>query len=163
MENLWCSGFETWLQATVSTWKLGWEFTDGEVLRQQQDIFTSGVDAISLSNSTVQIQSYVNNTVLPFNWTGISFLAYRASTTGSNNTYGVSNHSSCHPFTSIVYRFVMQNSCSRHQGSFVVASVVRICLFSRLRQSKLFQGLCLGTYFNSYWYPPEQYTSLLEN
>lgn len=77
------------VQATITSWKLGWNFTSGEALRQQQDIFTRNVNGISLSGSNVQLQSFSNNTVLPFNWTGVSFLAYRAANADPANQYGV--------------------------------------------------------------------------
>lgn len=69
------------VQAIVSTFKLGWNFTAGETIRQQQDI-TPNVTAITLPSpnvSTVQLQSYSpNNTVHPLQWTSISFLGYKS-------------------------------------------------------------------------------------
>ena len=81
-------------QATITSWKIGWNFTEGEALRQQQDIFTHNVNAIELGNSAVKLQSFVNNTVLPFHWTGVNFLAYRATSVNPSNGYGVRTPSS---------------------------------------------------------------------
>ena len=79
-------------QATITSFKIGWNFTAGETIRQQQDIYTPGIDAILIANSTVQIQSFSNNTVRPLNWTSFSFLGYKREDPTAfpvGNPYGV--------------------------------------------------------------------------
>ena len=79
------------LQATIDTWRLGWNFSDGETLKQAQDIFTTGIEPLTLGNSTVQLETFdANNTVKPFEWTAVSFLANKAAVANPTNPYGVS-------------------------------------------------------------------------
>lgn len=66
------------LQATVNTWRLGWNFTAGETV-QGGNIYTAGVDVLKLNGSSVQLESLSpNNTVKPFSWTSVSFLGTKA-------------------------------------------------------------------------------------
>ena len=70
---------------------MGWNFSDGETLKQAQDIFTTGIEPLTLGNSTVQLENIdANNTVKPFEWTAVSFLANKAAVTNPTNPYGVS-------------------------------------------------------------------------
>ena len=79
------------LQATIDTWRVGWNFSDGETLKQAQDIFTTGIEPLTLGNSTVQLETFdANNTVKPFEWTAVSFLANKAAVANPTNSYGVS-------------------------------------------------------------------------
>ena len=77
-------------QATVDTWRIGWNFSAGEQLTQAQDIFTADIDPVLLAGSAVQLESYdVNNTVRPFQWTAISFLARKALQPNPSNPFQV--------------------------------------------------------------------------
>lgn len=73
------SGCPCLAQATVDTWRLGWNFTAGETV-QGGNIYTAGVDVLKINGSTVQLESQShNNTVMPFSWTTVSFLGTKAS------------------------------------------------------------------------------------
>ena len=74
----------------IDTWRLGWNFTAGESLRQAPDIFTDDIVPITLTNSTVQLQTFSpNNSIPAFQWRGVSFLAYKSSMMDPDNPYGV--------------------------------------------------------------------------
>ena len=75
------------VQATVDTWKLGWNFTAGETV-QGGNIYTAGVDVLKLNGSTVQLESQSqNNTVVPFSWTTVSFLGNKGALPSSQAPY----------------------------------------------------------------------------
>ena len=67
------------LQATVEEWKLGWNFSAGEMLTQAQYIYTPNVNPVKLVNQTVQLQAQSSNTTVePLAWTYVSFLGNKA-------------------------------------------------------------------------------------
>ncbi|KAK9918851.1 hypothetical protein WJX75_007510 [Coccomyxa subellipsoidea] len=75
--------------ATVNTWRLGWNFTAGETV-QGGNIYTAGVDVLKLNGSSVQLESMSsNNTVMPFSWTSVSFLGTKAAMPTSLAPYKV--------------------------------------------------------------------------
>ena len=70
---------------------MGWDFTAKETL-SQGNIYTSGVDTLSLNGSNVQLQSCdSNNSIQPFNWTSISFLGTKLTTPVPGFPYKVGN------------------------------------------------------------------------
>ena len=65
-------------QATIDTWRLGWNFTAGETLTAN-NIFTAGIDPFALNASNVQLESRsANESVQPFAWTSVSFLGTKS-------------------------------------------------------------------------------------
>jgi hypothetical protein len=85
------------LKVTIDTWRLGWNFTAGESV-QSGNIYTAGVDALSLNGSNVQLQSTsANNSVQPFSWTSISLLGTKSVAPTPNSPYKVSQHHAASP------------------------------------------------------------------
>ena len=65
-------------QATIDTWRLGWNFTAGESVGAA-NIFTRAVDPIALDGAGVQLESLAaNNSVRPFQWTSVSILGTKS-------------------------------------------------------------------------------------
>ena len=69
------------LQATIASWRLGWNFTAKEIIQSPSNVYTPGVDILALDPPNVQLQgSNVNLTIKPFSWTEISFLGTKSTT-----------------------------------------------------------------------------------
>lgn len=78
------------LQATVNTWKLGWNFTAGETV-QNGNLYTAGVEPLVLNGTRIHLESTSgNNTVNPFSWTSVSLLGTKSMTPVPNAPYRVS-------------------------------------------------------------------------
>ncbi|CAK0785369.1 hypothetical protein CVIRNUC_008577, partial [Coccomyxa viridis] len=65
--------------ATIASWRLGWNFTAKETIQSASNVYTPGVDVLALDPPNVQLQSSnVNLTIKPFSWTEISFLGTKS-------------------------------------------------------------------------------------
>ncbi len=79
------------MQATIDSWRLGWNFTAKETIQSASNVYTSSVQTIALDAPNVQLQgSGVNNTVKPFSWTEISFLGTKSTEPIPNAQYKAS-------------------------------------------------------------------------
>lgn len=66
------------MQASIDTWRLGWNFTAGESVGPA-DVFTRGVTPLVLDGANVQLESRsANNSVRPFQWTSVSILGTKS-------------------------------------------------------------------------------------
>ena len=67
------------VQATIDSWRLGWNFTAKESIQSASNVYTPGVQTVALDSPNVQLQgSAINDTIKPFSWTEISFLGTKS-------------------------------------------------------------------------------------
>ena len=79
------------MQATIESWRLGWNFTAKETIQSPQNVYTPGVQVIALDAPNVQLQGLgINDTVTPFSWTEISFLGSKSTMPVPNAQYKAS-------------------------------------------------------------------------
>lgn len=79
------------VQATINSWRLGWNFTARETIQSASNVYTPGVQTIALDPPSVQLQgSGINDTVKPFSWTEIAFLGTKSTTPAPNAQYKAS-------------------------------------------------------------------------
>ncbi len=79
------------MQATIDSWRLGWNFTAKEAIQSPQNVYTPGVQVITLDPPYVQLQGLgINNTVKPFSWMEISFLGSKSTLPVPNAQYKAS-------------------------------------------------------------------------
>ena len=79
------------VQATIDSWRLGWNFTAKETIQSASNVYTPGVQTIGLEPPNVQLQgSGINDTVKPFSWTEISFLGTKSTEPVPNAQYKAS-------------------------------------------------------------------------
>ena len=84
------------MQATIESWRLGWNFTAKETIQSPQNVYTPGVQVFALDPPNVQLQGLdVNDTVKPFNWTEISFLGSKSTMPVPNAQYKASFRRVC--------------------------------------------------------------------
>ena len=81
------------LQATIASWRLGWNFTAKETIQSASNVYTPGVDVSALDPPNVQLESSnVNLTIKPFSWTEISFLGTKSTTPVPDAQYKASHN-----------------------------------------------------------------------
>ncbi len=79
------------VQATINSWRLGWNFTAKEAIQSASNVYTPGVQTIALDPPNVQLEgSGVNDTVKPFSWTEIAFLGTKSTITVPDAQYKAS-------------------------------------------------------------------------
>ena len=84
------------LQASIASWRLGWNFTAKETIQSASNVYTPGVDVLALENPSVQLQSSnVNLTIKPFGWTEISFLGTKSTASVPGAQYKARRTASC--------------------------------------------------------------------
>ena len=79
------------VQATINSWRLGWNFTANETIQSASNVYTPGVETIALDPPNVELQgSGINDTVKPFSWTEIAFLGTKTTSPAPDAQYKAS-------------------------------------------------------------------------